>query len=100
MVTHIVSWNFKEEVKTEDKERLKADMKKNLEGLVGQVPGLVSATFYTHPLDGSNREFCLITKHNTAEDIALYSKHPAHVNVANTFVRPYTADRACVNVEN
>jgi len=99
MVTHIVAWNFKEDIKQEDKEQIKAQMKKNLEGLVGQVPGLVSAEFHSNPLPGSNREMCLITTHNKAEDIEIYSKHPAHVNVANTFVRPYTADRACINIK-
>jgi len=97
MVTHVVAWNFKDEVKEEDKKALKADMKKNLESLAGQVPGLLSAVFYTEPLTGSNREMCLVTTHEKAEDIVLYGGHPAHVHVADTFVRPYTKDRTCVN---
>ena len=97
MVTHVVAWNFKPEIKEEEKASLKADMKKKLESLVGKVPGLLAVTFVSEPLPGSNREMCLITKHEKAEDIAVYGKHPAHVSVADTYVRPYTADRTCVN---
>ena len=97
MVTHVVAWNFKDEVEESRKAALKADMKKNLESLVGKVPGLLTVTFHTEPLAGSNREMCLVTTHEKAEDIAVYSKHPAHVLVADTFVRPFTQDRTCVN---
>lgn len=97
MVTHVVAWNFKDEVKEDEKAALKAEMKKNLESLVGQVPGLLTVTFHTQPLPGSNREMALVTTHEKAEDIALYGGHPAHVHVADTFVRPYTKDRCCIN---
>lgn len=97
MVTHVVAWNFKEEIPEEDKAELKAEMKKNLESLVGMVPGLLSAKFVEEPLPGSNREMALVTTHVAAEDIAVYSGHEAHQQVANTYVRPYTRDRACVN---
>lgn len=97
MATHVVAWNFKDEVKEEEKAALKASMKEHLESLVGKVPGLLSATFYTEPLPGSNREMALVTTHEKAEDIALYGGHEAHQAVANTYVRPYTKDRACVN---
>ena len=97
MATHVVAWNFRDEVKEEDKKALKAEMKKNLESLVGQVPGLLTAVFYTDPLPGSNREMALVTTHEKAEDIAVYGGHPAHVHVADTYVRPYTKERACIN---
>lgn len=97
MATHVVAWNFKPEVKEEDKTALKKDMKQHLEGLVGIVPGLVSATFIEAPLAGSNREMALVTTHNNAEDIAVYAKDPNHNAVADKYVRPYTADRASVN---
>lgn len=97
MVTHVVAWNFKPEVREEEKEALKTDMKKNLESLAGTVPGLLTAVFVKKPLPGSNREMALVTTHEKAEDIAVYSSHPAHVRVADTYVRPYTADRCSVN---
>lgn len=97
MFTHIVCWNFKDEVKEEEKAALKADMKKNLESLAGRVPGLVSARFIADPLPGSNRDMGLMTIHEKEEDIAAYGKHPEHVAVADKYVRPYTKDRTCIN---
>ena len=97
MVTHVVAWNFKDEIREEEKEALKAAMKENLEALAGKVPGLLTASFITEPLPGSNREMALLTTHEKAEDIISYGAHEAHQDVANTFVRPYTKDRACLN---
>lgn len=97
MATHFVTWNFKPEVKEEDKSALKADMKKNLESLVGKVPGLVSATFIDMPIQGSNREMALMTVHEKPEDISVYAKSPEHNAVADKYVRPYTSDRVSVN---
>ena len=33
------------------------------------------------------------------EALATYSQHPAHVEVADTKVRPFTASRACLDYE-
>ena len=100
MATHIVAWNFKAEINEADKPALKADMKKNLESLVGRVPGLLSAKFVDEPLGGSNREMGLVTTHSSAADIAVYAKDPQHNAVADKYVRPYTADRASLNFED
>ena len=35
----------------------------------------------------------------SAEALRGYAKHPAHVAVANTKVRPYTVQRACLDFE-
>ena len=42
MVHHIVMWNFKPEIAEADKPALEAAMAKELKGLVGQVPGLLT----------------------------------------------------------
>lgn len=97
MYTHVVCWNFKDEVEEEDKPTLKAAMKENFATLPGKVPGLLTVTFVDEPLPGSTREIGLVTTHEKMEDIAAYGKHPAHVAVADKYVRPYTKDRACLN---
>ena len=97
MGTHIVLWNFKDSVAEADKPALKAAMKEHLGGLVGQVPGLLSATFVDAPAAGSTHEIALVTTHATVEDIAVYQKDPKHNAVADEFVRPFTKDRATVN---
>ena len=90
-------WNFKADVVEDKKESLKEGMKVNLEGLVGQVPGLLEASYVAHPLAGTSHDMALITKFDTEESLKGYKTHPSHVHVADTFVRPYTTNRACLN---
>jgi heme-degrading monooxygenase HmoA len=92
-------WNFKESVAEEEKASLKANMKKNLEGLKGKVPGLLSITFVAKPLKGTTHEMALVTEFDNEESKKGYSIHPSHVEVANTYVRPYTANRACLDYQ-
>lgn len=99
MVNHIVMWNFKPEVAQENKDQLKADMETHLSALVGVVPGLLSVKVVKMPLSSSTHEIALVTTLEKAEDIAVYAKHPAHVKAADTYVRPYTCSRACLDYE-
>ena len=99
MSIHVVAWNFKPEIKEEDKPALLSAMKLHLENLVGQVPGLCTAKFIDAPLPGSSREFCLMTTHVSNDAIAAYAADPKHNAVADSFVRPYTCDRISINFE-
>ncbi len=97
MVNHIVMWNFKPEIKEEDKATLKAAMEENLKSLVGKVPGLLTVEFVSNPLSSSTHDIALVTTLEKAEDVAVYGSHPEHVKVADTYVRPYVKDRACLD---
>ena len=99
MVHHIVMWNFKEEVKETDKAQLKNDMAVNLKDLVGKIPGLISVDFIENPVSSSTHEIALVTTFEKVEDIKVYATHPEHVHVADTYVRPYTCGRACLDYE-
>ena len=99
MICHIVMWNFKPEVEESKKAAIKADMAKNLKGLVGQVPGLLTVEFVENPITSSTHDIALVTTLEKAEDIKVYATHPAHVHVADTYVRPYVCDRACLDCE-
>ena len=94
MVHHIVMWKFKSEIAEEQKPELKRAMKENLEGLVGKVPGLLTAEFVEEPLPSSTHDMALVTTLEKAEDVAVYGSHPAHVAVADTYVRPFVTERA------
>ena len=96
MVHHIVMWKFKEEIKEEQKAQLKQDMAKNLKSLVGKVPGLLTAEFVEEPIPSSTHDMALVTTF----DIAVYAKHTEHVKVADTYVRPYVTERACLDYED
>ena len=97
MVNHIVMWNFKEEVKVEERADILKAMEENLKSLVGQVPGLLTVEFISAPISSSTHDIALVTTLEKAEDIAVYAKHPAHAHVADTYVRPYVKDRACLD---
>ena len=97
MVTHIVMWKFKSGISEEEKEALLSNMRERLEGLKGKIPGLLSVRFIGSPLEGTTHEMGLVTTHEKKEDIAVYAAHPEHVRVADTYVRPYTCDRVCLN---
>lgn len=99
MVKHVILWKLREELSDQDKIRIRADMKKELEGLKGKVPGLIDIVIRTQPLASSNAEVML---DSTLEDEAAlkgYAVHPEHVRVADTFVRPYTQVRMCMDYE-
>lgn len=97
MVNHIVMWNFKPEVPETEKETIKKTMEENLKSLVGKVPGLLTVEFVSNPLSSSTHDIALVTSLEKAEDVAVYGAHPEHVRVADTYVRPYVKDRACLD---
>ena len=97
MVNHIVMWNFKPEVPEAEKETIKKAMEENLKSLVGKVPGLFTVEFVSNPLSSSTHDIALVTTIEKAEDVAVYGAHPEHVRVADTYVRPYVKDRACLD---
>lgn len=97
MVHHIVMWKFKPEINEEQKPALKQAMKENLTALVGKVPGLVSLEFVDSPISSSTHDIALVSTLEKKEDIAVYGFHPAHVEVADTYVRPYVTERACLD---
>lgn len=99
MVHHIVMWKFRPEIEEERKPELKKAMKEYLSSLVGKVPGLLTVEFVEQPLPSSTHDMALVTTLEKAEDIAVYAKHPAHVAVADTYVRPFVTERACLDYE-
>ncbi len=99
MVKHVILWTLKEDYSKAEKETIKAGIKEGLEGLKGQIPGLLEIKVYTDGLDTSNADLMLDSTFESAEALAVYAKHPAHVAVANGKVRPYTAVRSCLDFE-
>ncbi len=96
MVKHIILWNLKEEYNTA---AVKEAMKRELEGLVGVVPGLLKMQIEIAPLSTSNVDVMLYSELADAAALAGYAGHPAHVHVADTFVRPFTKTRTVIDFE-
>jgi hypothetical protein len=97
MVKHVLMWQLKEEITPEQAARIKKEAKEALEGLVGVVPGLVEAHVIIYGLPTSNTAFMLDATLTDEEALKGYATHPAHVDVANSKVRPYTRTRVCMD---
>lgn len=100
MVKHIILWTLNPELSEEEKNTIKKDIKSGLEGLVGQVPGLVACKVNIDGrLESSNCDVMLDSTLESAEALKGYAVHPAHVAVADGKVRPYTVQRVCLDFE-
>jgi hypothetical protein len=96
MVKHIILWKLKEENNTAE---IKNGIKQNLEGLLGKIDGLIEIKVQTECLESSNVDVMLYSAFENEEALKNYAVHPEHVKVADTFVRPYTAIRSCIDFE-
>lgn len=99
MVKHVILWVLKEGLTAEEKVSIKAGIKAGLEGLKGQIPGMMDIRVNTNPLPSSNCDLMLDSTFVDYESLKGYSGNPLHVEVANTKVRPYTASRVCMDYE-
>lgn len=99
MIKHVILWQLKEELSDSEKAVIKENMKRELEGLKGKVPGLVEMTIQINPLSTSNAEVMLDSTLESEEALKGYAVHPEHVKVADNFVRPYTQVRMCMDYE-
>ena len=53
----------------------------------------------TETLDSSNVDVMLYSVFESEEALKGYAVHPEHVKVADTFVRPFTETRSCIDFE-
>lgn len=97
MVKHLILWKLKDELTWQEKQEIKEGIKAGLEGLQGKIPGLVEIKVQMDGLASSNADLMLDSTFADEESLKGYSVHPAHVEVANTKVRPYTQTRLCLD---
>ena len=100
MVKHIILWKLRSELSEEEKRERALSIKQGLEGLQGQVPGLLDIHVQIDGrLESSNADIMLDCTLESAEALKGYAIHPAHVAVANGVVRPVTEVRTCLDFE-
>ena len=99
MTKHIILWTLKEDLSADEKAAVKAGIKAGLEGLAGQIPGLVDIHVQTECLPSSNADLMLDSTFTDEAALKAYAVHPAHVAVADGKVRPYTKLRSCLDFE-
>lgn len=96
MVKHIILWKLKEE---HNNDNVKLEIKKNLESLQGKIEGLKEIRIQTETLESSNADIMLYSVFENEQALKNYATHPEHVYVADTFVRPFTETRLCLDFE-
>ena len=99
MVKHIILWKLKDELTDTQKAEVKAGIKEGLEGLAGQIPGLIDIKVNINGLPTSNVDVMLDSSFESFDALKGYSVNPKHVAVADGKVRPYTAIRSCLDFE-
>lgn len=97
MVKHVILWQLKEDLSAQEKAEVKAGIKEGLEGLAGKIPGLIDIHVQTEGLGSSNADVMLDSSFENEEALKGYAVHPEHVKVADGKVRPYTANRVCMD---
>ncbi len=97
MVRHLILWKLKENMTIDEKGQILSNMKEHLEGLVGEIPGLVSLKIVINQMESSNADVMLDSILESEDALAGYQKHPKHVEVADAYVRPYTEVRMCLD---
>lgn len=78
------------------KESVKKGIKEGLEGLAGQIPGLIDVHVNINGLESSTADVMLDTTFESVDALKAYAVNPKHVAVADGKVRPYTAIRSCL----
>lgn len=99
MVKHVILWTLKPEYGVDEKNEIKNKIKENLEALEGKIPGLIEIKVYTEGLATSNADLMLDSSFENEAALKSYAIHPDHVAVADTYVRPYTQTRSCLDFE-
>lgn len=94
MVKHIILWKLKDEFNNDE---IKNNMKAKLEGLKGQIDGLLEIEVQTQKLSSSNVDVMLYSVFTDEAALKNYAIHEKHVFVADNFVRPFTATRSCID---
>lgn len=98
MVRHILLWQLKDELTPAEKRAEAEQCKRDLEALVGVVPGLISLHVEINPMDSSNVDMMLDSTMTDATAYDGYKVHPAHVAAAN-HVRSVVKSRVCMDYE-
>ena len=98
MIKHIILWKLKP-MDDEARADVKSGIKSSLEALTGNIPGLVSVRVNAEGLPSSTADVMLDTTFTDYDSLKAYKDHPLHVAAADTYVRPYTDVRLCLDFE-
>ena len=96
MIRHIVMWDVKEEVK--DKQGAMEKVKKLLEALHDEVPGILKIKVIINDIESSNRDIALFCEFQSLDVLAAYQVSKGHVE-AGKYIKSVLTNRACLDYE-
>lgn len=99
MVKHVILWTLKDAYSEEEKAEIKKNIKEGLEGLKGNIEGIVDIKVQTEGLSTSNVDLMLDSSFENEEALKFYASHPSHVKVAEEKVKPFVSGRFCLDFE-
>lgn len=96
MIRHIVMWNFKDYIGTEQRLNYALKIKTDIESLRDIIEGIHYLNVFIDPLPSSNADIILICLFETEEALSNYQLHPEHQKIAS-FVGSIMKDRKCID---
>lgn len=96
MVKHFIFWTFSDKVNNENKQEVLNMMSESVKGLVGKIPGLISAEIGEN-FAGSGCDFVFYAQLENKKSLTEFQNHPLHLAhkersapyVKNRFVADY-----------
>ncbi len=97
MIKHVIIWRLKDEAGGKTKVENAAEMKRQLEGLVGKIDGLLKLEVGFN-FNGKGPDLCLYSEFPDKAALAFYDKHPLHEEVRK-FVHSVVEERVGADYE-
>jgi type III secretory pathway lipoprotein EscJ len=99
MVKHIIIWTLKSDYDADEKMKICANIKNELEALKEKIDGIIDIKVQIDHLPSSNGDLMLDSSFENVDALKAYAVHPAHVEIADRDVRPFVASRSCLDFE-
>lgn len=93
---HLVLWQLNTQLSPEEKQTAAAEVKKRLEALNGQIPGLKTLSVHILLGTASDDDLLLESVFDNEAALAAYQVHPKHLEAA-AYVRSVTQARRCAD---
>lgn len=97
MIKHVVLFKLKQFDSVEELNSKCAEIKNQLEDLMGKVPTLKSINVSINCNPNEQFHICLESTHDDMEGLQAYATHPLHVNISKELIRPILEARSCVD---
>ena len=83
----------------EEKAKIAENIKLNVEGLKDKIDGIIDIKVQADHLPSSTGDVMLDSTFVDSAALKTYAVNPEHVTVANRDVRPFVANRSCLDFE-